>query len=349
MHKSHLFKMAFFLFVFVSITANLLFFNIYKNNSRAKRYSDKKHTAKLKPTNDKLQDFRDIASRYEYGIWLWKSPLDLNKEECETILSKLRVNKFNRVYITTDDFLTIKKDQKMEYFDKLYHFVKVAKKNNIIVDVVVGDTSWAKPEFRHKACQFIEMVVKYNSMHPDAKLNRLQYDIEPYLLDKYNKNKKKYLTDLIAFTNTVSNHLKKHPDIGLSIVIPHFYDNNQDWTPKILYNGIYKSTFEHINLILRKINNSTLIIMAYRNYFFGKNGVNDIIQVEFNMISEQKNPKLIVAQETTKTFPRYTSFYGHSQSELFRQLNIIYSNFGKLPSFGGIAIHSFDGYFNLSK
>ena len=87
--------------------------------------------------------------------------------------------------------------------------------------------------------------------------------------------------------------------------------------------------------------------MAYRNSFFGYNGVNNIVQTEFKV--DKQYPKLIIAQETKQIYPEYTTFYGYSQKRLLKQLDEIYNKYKEYQSFGGIAVHDFNGYFELKQ
>ncbi len=134
-------------------------------------------------------------------------------------------------------------------------------------------------------------------------------------------------------------------NFGLSVVIPHFYDSKQEWTPPITYNGITSFTFNHIVFSLNKVNDSSILLMSYRNFFNGNNGVDDISHTEIK--TQTGNTKIIIAQEVGNVYPKYTTFYGTNKKKLFIQLNKIQNAYHNDKSYGGIAIHYFDTFSEL--
>lgn len=285
-------------------------------------------------------------SKYEYGTWLWSSPLFL-KEKIPATINNIKLAQFNTVYLSVDDFLILKNTDKENYLKQLHNFVRQAKDNDLVVDVVVGAPEWAEPRNRWQAYKFIDLLVEYNNKYPDAKIRGLQYDIEPYLLTDYENNKEKVLTNFVEFVDIVSTRLERYPEISLTIVLPHFYDNKQGWTPLINYQQENLSVFDQVVRSLNKIERGKIILMAYRNSFTGENGVKDISQVEFE--STKGKTRIIIAQETKKVTPVYVTFWGLSQKDLFRQLNRIHNNYESFENFAGVAIHDFESFLELKK
>jgi hypothetical protein len=127
-------------------------------------------------------------------------------------------------------------------------------------------------------------------------------------------------------------------------VIPHFYDSTQAWTPKTTLNGVSDYTYTHLLRILNRNPNSTIIVMAYRDYFEGEGGTREIVTPE---IQQAGTTKVIVAQETGNVEPDYVTFYGQSRGELFSALGSIQNAFKNNAGFGGIAVHYFDPFIEL--
>lgn len=291
----------------------------------------------------------------EFGVWVWESPVQMSSKYAANVLRAASQNGMNAVYITIDNYLTIaslppgaeKETSKQAYFDALSAFIVQANKLGIQVDVEGGAKDWALEENRWKGYALIDFVKEYNRKHPGAKIRNLQYDVEPYLLGSYEENKADILFGFIEFIDESSMRMKD-VDAGFSAVIPHFYDSFQKWTPQITYNGNRKYTFSHLLAVLEKKPGSDLILMSYRNFFFGKNGTKELSEAEIKEAgSGGFKTRIIVAQETGDVSPSYVTFYGSSRGELFQALSDISGEFEIHRSFGGVAVHYIDPFLML--
>ncbi len=320
----------FFIGVVFFITSNFIF----KNNN----------------TVEQIKTIKSIStnfipnSKHEYGVWVWSSPFVLGNKIYSTI-NEAKLAKFNAIYISIDDFLSIDKVYKRKYFEALEKFISYANFNDINIDVVAGSKEWAQPKNRWKAYAFIDFVIEYNNEYPNAKIRGLQYDVEPYLLSNYENNKKSVLSDFVEFVDIVSTRISEYKNFGLSVVLPHFYDSNQKWTPLITYKGVTSSTFDHVVDSLSQVDSSSILLMSYRNFFDGDNGVDDISRTEIE--TQTSNTKIIIAQEVGNIYPRYATFYGISKKKLFIQLNRIQNTYENMESYGGVAINYFSKFTEL--
>jgi hypothetical protein len=319
----------------------------YERDKKAVVVDDKK-TQKDKKMNEVsevlpiiLKNFT-VNNEYEYGIWLWQSPLDL-KGRNNVIIDQIALDKFNTVYVTIDDSLGFK--NKQMYFDALSALISYANKKNIKIDVVAGAPDWSISKNHTKALAIIDFAVEYNDKYKSKKINKLQFDIVPYLLPGYERNKTEIFQDFIRLIDISVARILEKNNIGFSVVLPHFYDKEQNWTPIIDYNEKKNYVFDHVLGFLNKINNSAIIIMSYRNFFDGDNGVDAISRTE--VVSGTNNTKIIIAQETGNILPPYTSFYGKTKEDLYYQLNIIQNEYEDFFGFGGIGIHYFKSFLEL--
>ncbi len=324
-------------------TENIHILNIEKNISQKKELNTE---LIIKQNNVIKQNIKENTKNHEneFGVWIWNSPYIL-KNNIYKIIDKISSSKFNTIYISIDDLSETTETEHIAYTESLKNFVKYSNKNNIRVDVVVGSKEWSQPKYREKAYYFINFVKKYNNEHPNEKINKIQFDIEPYLLPEYEKNKNKVLYNFIEFVDISSKMISKNSNVGISFVIPHFYDSKQNWTPNITYKNTNTSTFNHVTNLLKELKNSSIIIMSYRNFFEGKNGVNEISKTEIE--SDIENVKIIIAQETGNTTPSYTTFYNLNKDDLFTQIDKIKTAYGHKKTFGGIAIHDYDNFILL--
>ena len=281
----------------------------------------------------------NVSAGKEYGIWVWDSPLSMTSGRMDTIVAQTKAEGMTVIYLTIDDVLTTK--DKARFTKALAAFVQKANAQGIAVDAVAGARDWAKPANRWKGYTIIDYVKEYNKTNP--KLRGFQYDVEPYLLPEYEGNKAPVLNDFIAFIDA-SATLLSSSGVRFAVVIPHFYDSTQAWTPKTTLNGVSDYTYTHLLRILNRNPNSTIIVMAYRDYFEGEGGTREIVTPE---IQQAGTTKVIVAQETGNVEPDYVTFYGQSRGELFSALGSIQNAFKNNAGFGGIAVHYFDPFIEL--
>ncbi|MEK7453181.1 MAG: hypothetical protein AAB614_03025 [Patescibacteria group bacterium] len=291
----------------------------------------------------------------EFGVWVWDSPMQMTQEKIANVLASVKTNGMNVIYVTIDDYLKIyslpdgidKTKKTQEYFVALNNIIVSAKKMNINIDVEGGWSDWAIPENRWKGYALIGFVDQYNKQYPNEKIHAFQYDVEPYLLPSYEKNKEKTLTDFVEFID-ISTQKMKSIDSNFSIVIPHFYDYTQKWTPSLIYNDVRNYTFTHLLNILENKPGSTIIIMSYRNFFDGPGGTKELSLPEIAESSNgQHSTKVIIAQETGNVSPSYVTFYDYSKAEYFDVVKTIYVFFGGYSNFNGVATHYLDTFEKL--
>ncbi|MEK7066368.1 MAG: hypothetical protein AAB965_02225, partial [Patescibacteria group bacterium] len=264
----------------------------------------------------------------EFGTWIWNSPKEMNDNYVSELLHAVSENGMNSAYVTIDDYLNIsilpegksKDDAKKSYFESLARLIVLANSLGVAIDVEGGAKDWAIAENRWKGYALIDFVKEYNQKYPNAKVRNFQYDVEPYLLSSYENNKSSALKTYVEFIDASVVRMQS-ADAGFSIVIPHFYDAGQKWTPFISYNGKTTDTFSHLLDILNRKSGNTILIMAYRNFFEGNNGTRQISEYEVKQASFGNNTtNIIVAQETGNVDPSYVTFYGFSRSEFLDNL-----------------------------
>lgn len=291
----------------------------------------------------------------EFGTWIWNSPKEMSDSYMSELIHAVSKNGMNSAYVTIDDYLNIsvlpegknKDDAKKLYFDSLARLITLANKLGVAIDVEGGAKDWAIAENRWKGYALIDFVKEYNQKYPSAKIRNFQYDVEPYLLSTYENNKASVLKTYIEFIDASAMRMQS-ADAGFSIVIPHFYDAGQRWTPSISYNGKTTDTFSHLLDILNRKSGNTILIMAYRNFFEGNNGTRQISEYEVKQASAGSNAtNIIVAQETGNVDPSYVTFYGFSLAEFLDNLSEIYSGFSSYGNFSGTAAHYIDSFLVL--
>jgi len=293
-------------------------------------------------------------STKEYGSWVWTPIMTMSPAYMESILSGAKLDGVNTMYISIDTYLDIfvmpkgseREKQKKAYSDKLEDFIVRANKKGIAVDAEAGWRNWAEDDNVYKALAVVNYVKNFNTANQN-KFRGFQYDIEPYLLDSYEKNKESVLKDFVKLVDQTENFIGADP-LHFSVVVPDFYDEKDGMTPKFAYNGQTDYTFTHLLNILDKKQNSSIIIMSYRNFADGKNGTIEISNNEMQTANNGAyNTKIIIAQETGNVPPPYITFNNTSKKYFDGQIDSINSAFKPYYNFGGIAVHYVNAFLAL--
>lgn len=280
----------------------------------------------------------------EKGTWLWTPTLEMTPSYWNSIIAGAKENGIRNIYLSLDSYLDIfvlpdgaEKTAKQKTFDSILEkFIGAAHKNGMTVDAEAGWRNWAEQGNEYKAFAIIDYVLRFNSMHAE-KFRGLQYDIEPYLLEEYAKDKADVLYNFVSLVSETTSRLKKS-DLEFSVVIPDFYDKSSGETPKFFYGLRYEYTLTHLLNVLDRRPNSTLIVMAYRNFSKGTGGSIDISEEEIQTANKY-NTKVLVAQETGDFPPSYITFHHTSRSYMNAQIKNIEKAFANDKSYNGVAIH----------
>lgn len=279
----------------------------------------------------------------EYGLWVWESPMTMSTAYVDNMLAVASANGFNVVYITIDDALKV--TDFTAYQKKLNAIILKANKKGIAVDVEGGWRDWAHVDKRENGYTLINFVKQYNAMYPTAKIRGLQYDVEPYLLSTYEDDKEGELLPFVEFIDE-SARLMTSVNASFSVVIPHFYDERQHWTPQFAYKGKTASAFTHLLDVLEQKPGSSLIIMSYRNFVDTTDGSRFLTEAEVRE-AQGSQTKIIAAQETGNTQPPYVTFYGLTKLDLLSAVQQLQTQLGVYSSFGGVAIHYLEPFVEL--
>lgn len=293
-----------------------------------------------------------VHSGPENGTWLWTPILDITPKYRNSIISGAKNNGITNIYLSIDSYLDIyvmkngsKKDELRKKFDEIVRtFIAEANKNGITVDAEGGWRNWAEKGHSYKAFAVLNYAIEFNKNHKE-KFRGFQYDIEPYLLDSYKKNKKQVLSNFLDLVGETVKRLN-NTDLQFTVVIPEFYDGATGETPSFSYFGKNGFALEHLLSILDRRDQSKIIIMSYRNFSKGDDGSIDISEDEIQKANGHKT-KVIIAQETGDVPPPYITFHNTSRKYYKKQVSIIQKAFAKEKSYGGIATHYVNAFLEL--
>lgn len=300
----------------------------------------------------KINPVREVVKGPERGTWLWTPTLDITPKYRDSIILGAKKNGITSIYMSIDSYLDIfvmdegpEKVAKKKDFDAVVdNFISTALKNGIVVDAEAGWKNWAEAGHSYKAFAVLEYVKEYNKTH-ENKFRGFQYDVEPYLLDSYEKNKKKVLINFLDLVGETVTRLDGS-DLEFTVVIPEFYDGTNKETPSFSYLSKKGFAIDHLLSILDRRPLSSIIIMSYRNFSLGEDGT---IHVSQDEISKANNhvTKIIVAQEVGDVPPPYITFHNTSRRHFDKQLSIIQKELSPEKSYGGIAVHYINAFLDL--
>lgn len=290
----------------------------------------------------------------EFGMWVWTSPADMTDAYRTQLLATANTYSINTLYVTIDDYLDIynlapsaSRTAKLNsYNDSVGKLLDAAKAANVSIDAEAGWKDWSDPAKRSNSYNMIDYVNAYNSSHTND-FRKLQFDVEPYLLSTYENNKASVLTTYVNYIGDITSRAI-NSGVDISLVIPHFYDSLQAWTPQVTYNGKTDYTFNHILRILDTASSDSVIIMAYRNTATGDDSTVQLSQQEIKDASTGvHNTKIIVAQEMGNVTPAYVTFYKKTKTYLWGQLTKVDNQFKASSGYNGIAIHYYEPFVAL--
>lgn len=248
------------------------------------------------------------------------------------------------IYLSIDSYLDVyvmpngpeKDAKKKEFGDTIERFISMARKNGITVDAEAGWRNWAEKDNLYKPYATLNYASDFNRTRKE-KFRGFQYDVEPYLLEEYQKDKVSVLTNLIDMVDQ-SVKMMEDSDMLLSVVIPEFYDGTNGETPAFYYEGKLGYTTNHLLRVLDQRSGSSIIVMSYRNFSIGDDGSIEISEDEIKTANEHET-RIIIAQETGDVLPPYITFYNTNHKYYKKQVDILEKTFSKEKSFGGIATH----------
>ena len=288
----------------------------------------------------------------ENGTWLWTPIMEITPKYRDEIISGAKKNGIKNIYLSIDSYLDIfimgdgpEKDAKKKAFNDIVEgFIKEAHKNSITVDAEGGWRNWAEEGNLYKPFAILGYAIQFNKTHTE-KFRGFQYDVEPYLLDNYKKDKVSILNNFLTLINQSVSKLNKS-DLQLSVVIPEFYDSSDTNASEFVYLGKSGYAIDHLLRILDRRPGSNILVMSYRNFNSGKDGTIEISKDEIYSANTSKS-KIIIAQETGDVEPPYITYHNTSKKYYEKQLEALKKAFGKEKSYGGVATHYINAFLAL--
>lgn len=336
-----------------AVESNPEFKNISFNTQKSKNPFRNEIASVIQSIKSLTKNEEDLVNK-EYGTWIWTPIMQMSPAYMESMILDAKKQGVNVIYISTDSYLDIftlkdpseKEKKKWSFSNKLDYFIGLANHHGIAVDAEAGWKNWAEEGHTYKPFAIINFIKDFNNTHQN-KFRGFQYDVEPYLLDHYHEDKEEVLKNFVTLIDDTTDFIGGS-DLRFSVVVPDFYDEKDGLTPKFSHNGRKDYVFKHLLNILDRRQNSSIIIMSYRNVAEGPDGSIEVSQNEIVTAEEASHQtKIIIAQETGDVPPPYVTFHNTSRRYFDKQLSAITSAFSTSPSFGGIAVHYINTFLAL--
>ena len=187
-------------------------------------------------------------------------------------------------------------------------FLTSAKNQNIKIYALTGTPEWALSEDGESMIKRVEFIAKINEHLPDdTKIKGIVMDVEPYLLDGFEENRKEIMKKFISAISKTYEIAKKY-DLELVVCIPYYYDH---WN--------LESELEEII-----INSDTIAIM---NYYREK----EIEHMEYEaVLSRKHNKEVMTIYELQEP-----GLYGLTERNSYYGMSIenVYESFEEIKSY----------------
>lgn len=272
------------------------------------------------------------------GLWIWNfyeaasDPAKINQ-----LLKFLTKHKINLVFISTGQSLT---DQPAAY----EQFIRRAQNAKIRVFALTGDASWALESNHQAALEELRRVLAYNAAYPKTKFDGIQYDIEPYILPIFHTDKENVSRQYLQVLQAIKDEMNgRNSRMEFNAAIPFWYATGE--SPVILeINGESKPLSFHVLDIV-----DSAAIMSYRDTAENQIRISRV-EVEY---ASQTGKKVYVSSETNppngSSIPHYITYYDEDIHYMNQQLAEIVSAYRHQPGFGGIAIHHYPTFKEMTE
>lgn len=138
--------------------------------------------------------------------------------------------------------------------------------------------------------------------------------------------------------------------LRVGIVIPFWFDGENQYISKINWNNEVKFPFNHLVHELNGLPDSYITVMAYRNNTEGADGSIAHAAQEIKFTSTYApRVKILVAQEVGNHLPRKITFYGGTRKKFNVALTTLVEYFENFKTFKGVAINDVENYLLLEE
>jgi len=248
----------------------------------------------------------------------------------------------NSLYVDITEVVSLTRDHSSELASFEADFgqlVQEANNEGFAVDAVGGDPTWATTD-RQGPAQLLGAVSQILTDFPDASLDGVQFDVEPWGLKGWRSHRATYARDWLRFMKTSVTAWQVDGLRGrLGFTVPYWFDGDTGGVPRVTFDGSTNYPFQSSLGILAALPDTMLNVMAYRNTTTGPNGSEALFAGNLTAATaDASTTELLVGQETGDVLPAETTFYGLSCATFETATNQIADAFDGDTQYRGIAV-----------
>lgn len=257
------------------------------------------------------------------GTWVWDTTQIRNN--AQDILSFAKANNINTIY------LQMNRDIKIPEYK---NFIRLARAQNIAVDIMDGRSAWGLTESREQIASFMDWIEAYQAQAlANEKFAGIHLDIEPHVHPQWKINQSSVITQWQGNVNYIVDRAARMK-MPVAADLPFWLDNYK----------IPGSTMAVSSWMIRKFDSIT--IMAYRDtaaaiYNVAKDELIDAASV---------GKKISIAVETKQSKEGdFITFYEEGDAYMEEQLKLVEKMASAHASFNGFSVHEYSSWKTLRK
>lgn len=256
------------------------------------------------------------------GTWVWDTTQIRNN--AQDILSFAKANNINTIY------LQMNRDIKIPEYK---NFIRLARAQNIAVDIMDGRSAWGLTESREQIASFMDWIEAYQAQAlANEKFAGIHLDIEPHVHPQWKINQASVITQWQGNVNYIIDRAARMK-MPVAADLPFWLDNYK----------IPGSTMAVSDWMIRKFDSIT--IMAYRDtaaiYNVAKDELIDAASV---------GKKISIAVETKQSKEGdFITFYEEGDAYMEEQLKLVEKMASVHTSFNGFSVHEYSSWKTLRK
>jgi len=257
------------------------------------------------------------------GTWVWDTTQIRNN--AQDILSFAKANNINTIY------LQMNRDIKIPEYK---NFIRLARAQNIAVDIMDGRSAWGLTESREQIASFMDWIEAYQAQAlANEKFAGIHLDIEPHVHPQWKINQASVITQWQGNVNYIIDRAARMK-MPVAADLPFWLDNYK----------IPGSTMAVSSWMIRKFDSIT--IMAYRDtaaaiYNVAKDELIDAASV---------GKKISIAVETKQSKEGdFITFYEEGDAYMEEQLKLVEKMASAHTSFNGFSVHEYSSWKTLRK
>lgn len=191
------------------------------------------------------------------------------------------------------------------------------------------------PGHRREAQAMLQRVLDYQAAAaPAERFDGISLDIEPHILAAWGTRKMALLADFLDMSEALMRQKNAAaPDLPMGPAIPFWYDGIP-----LEWQGRRRPMNEHVQDLYDYV-----ALMDYRDHAEGGDGIVAHAQDELDYGSRIGRP-VVIGVETAPNEIRKVSFHHLREADLERELAETARAVGRMPAFGGFAVHHYAAY-----